>query len=150
LQQDRKVLERARDILEESNKGRRGRVARRGLYARTIRDLEMILRPPLPPALPRHRPGETPWLKPVVLKLAALLHGHGASVSTTYKVICEALKLSGHDDVVTQESVRHILRTEHAPTLSEREPGSTGSAADARELGLSHLDDQVLASPVQL
>ncbi len=59
----------------------------------------------------RHRPGER-WLPPTVREFATLFRQHGQSWNRTLLAIHTALCLDGHDDRVTLNMIRHILRAQ--------------------------------------
>jgi len=59
--------------------------------------------------LPRRRPGE-PWLRTPVPQLAALFRAHGVKLRPTIRLIQEAFAHAGHQDYVTFDKIRHILR----------------------------------------
>jgi hypothetical protein len=63
------------------------------------------------PALPAHRPDE-PWLIKGVLRLARPLRASGQSWRETYRALHRIFTLAGHDDIVTAEKIRHIIRNE--------------------------------------
>jgi len=59
--------------------------------------------------IPRHRPG-TPWLEVPVLRLAALFRKRRRSTNQTIALIHQAFVKAGHQDHVTRDRIRHILR----------------------------------------
>jgi hypothetical protein len=63
------------------------------------------------PTLPAHRPGE-PWLTKGVLRLARPLRASGRSWRETIRALHQVFTLAGHDDIVTSEQIRHIIRKE--------------------------------------
>ena len=77
------------------------------------------------PTLPAHRPGE-PWLTKGVLRLARPLRASGRSWRETIRALHRIFTLAGHDDIVTSEQIRHIIRTERRrdPTFGTDKPTS--------------------------
>ena len=63
------------------------------------------------PMLPAHRPDE-PWLTKGVLRLARPLRASGRSWRETIRGLHRIFTLAGHDDIVTAEQIRHIIRKE--------------------------------------
>jgi len=79
------------------------------------------------PTLPAHRPGE-PWLTKGVLGLARPLRASGRSWRETIRALHRIFTLAGHNDIVTEEKIRHIIRKERGRDSSF---GSEGPASPA-------------------
>ncbi len=79
------------------------------------------------PTLPAHRPDE-PWLRKGVLRLARPLRASGQSWGETFRALHRIFTLAGHDDIVTAEKIRHIIRKERRRDSTF---GSDGPASPA-------------------
>jgi predicted Zn-ribbon and HTH transcriptional regulator len=80
------------------------------LQREITRQLEHLIRTPgLVSRVPRNLPGD-PWLKPCVRVLARYLRACKVSQHRTEGIIERIFVVTGHQDRVTREKVRHILR----------------------------------------
>jgi hypothetical protein len=110
IRRKRRVLLAALTVLEEDRNSVGTRLWRGRSLDRAIRTLRVFLKPPALAALPSHRPGE-PWAVPYIDVLGRCFLHRGTSHMQTVCLVHAALTLAGHGDVITQEAVRHVLRT---------------------------------------
>jgi len=73
--------------------------------------------------LPKHRPRD-PWIKPYVLGLARSFGTRAVSTKQICRRIAQISAFAGHGDLITADSVRHILRQDQS--WRDKRPAATG------------------------